>query len=70
MFFEHFGIDEILTAQLVNFLLAYEFVLVVNHFGMLFFKFLRNVVNIGHPFRSRAKLRNKETPDFRIIQSC
>lgn len=70
VFFEHFGINEILTAQLVNFLLAYEFVLIINHFSMLFFQFLCNVVNVRHPFRSRTKLRNKETSNFRIIQSC
>jgi hypothetical protein len=67
VFFEHFGVNEILAAELVNFLLANEFVLIINHFSMFFFKFLGNVINIGYPFRAGTKLRNKETSDFRII---
>lgn len=54
----------------MNFLFAYEFILIVDHFSVVLFKFFSDVVHVGNPFRTRSELRNKETTDFRVIQSC
>jgi len=54
MLFEHFGINQVLTTKLVNFLLTNEFELIINHFCMLLLKFFSNIVYVRHPFRSWA----------------
>ncbi len=65
--FQHFGVDKVLAAKFVNLLFAYELVLIIHDFFLLFFELLSDVFDKRHPFWSRAELRNEETADFRVF---
>lgn len=65
--FEHFGVNQVLTAKFVDLLFAYEFVLIVNYFLFLFLELLGDVLDVRHPFRGRPQLRNEVTPDPSVL---
>ena len=65
--FQHFGVDQVLTAQFVHLLFAYELVLIVHDFFLFFFELLSDVFDKRHPFWSRAELRDEETADFWVF---
>lgn len=65
---QHFGIDQVFTAELADLLFAHKFVLIVYHFAVLFFELFGDVVNVGHPLGAGPELRNKVAADFRLFQ--
>ncbi len=65
--FEHFGVDQVVATQFINLLFADELVLVVNDLFLLFLELFCDIFDKGHPFGSRAELRNEKTADFRVF---
>lgn len=68
VFLQHLGVDEVFTAQLSHFLLAHEFVFVVDHLAVLFLQFLSDVVDIWHPLWSWTKLRDEIAADLGVLK--
>lgn len=64
---QHSRIDQVLAAQLIDLLLANEFVLVVDHFGVVLLQLLSDVLDVGHPFGTGAQLRDEIASDPRVV---
>ncbi len=66
--FEHFCVNQIFTAQLVNLLLADKLILIINDFFLLFFELFGDIFNVRNPFRGGSELGNEETANFGVLQ--
>lgn len=66
--FEHFCIDQVFTAQLVNLLLADKLILVINDFFLLLFELFCDILDVRNPFRGGSELGNEETANFGVLQ--
>ena len=69
VFLQHLGIDQVFTAKITDLLLAHELVLIINYFAMLLFQFFSDIINIRHPFRSWAQLRNEIAAYLGLFES-
>lgn len=66
--FEHFCVNQVFTAQLVNLLLADKLILIINDFFLLFFELFGDIFNVRNPFRGGSELGNEETANFGVLQ--
>jgi hypothetical protein len=66
---DEFTTHQVLAVQIVDLLFSYEFVFVVYKLCLGLFELLSHVLEVGNPFWSWAKFRNKENTNFRVLLS-
>ena len=66
--FQHLRSNQVRTTQLEYLLLRNKLILIINHFPLIFLQLFRDILDERHPLRRRTQLRDKITPNLRILQ--